>query len=570
MASDSPPNPIGLAQQTPEADVPDAASQSPGLDQHRESAPLSPIRRQRKYPVGWSLNDEEYESDSDSESQDYSQSASHDGTSSDHEEGGSLGQLQQWLKSHCKDALFACGGAIPIIADTAEVNAPKREPSADENPPSSSASDHASSSSSSSSTAPSAPPHPPVTLRWDPRDSMTPAAHCKLNFPIEESSADNLDRLLADMEPASFGRGGEHVYDESYRKASKMEPSRFTTSFCPYTSGIISAVSQLLLPNPLSEKQRTLKAELYKLNVYTGPSGHFSSHVDTPRSRSQIGSLVICLPAQHKGGALEVRQEDQLIHFDWDNMDIEGPQIQWAAFYSDCEHEVREVSSGHRISLTYNLYVTRGDGQLSNHPNALDIGHTPVFGHLEELISDREFLPDGGYLGFYTTHTYPHSFSKACLADTLKGVDMNVWQAFQRLGCGVCLRPVLITDPFERRSKPSHIGNKFPLERYDWIIDQEKDWEGLLNEVWGLEKLSMEDVVWLNEADERTAQAAFAYVTYGNEPGTDLAYSLCAIIVGVPKYTNDGRMASKTTFDSSGVDEGDWDKHPPYPFDGGM
>jgi hypothetical protein len=96
---------------------------------------------------------------------------------------------------------------------------------------------------------------------------MTPAAHCKLNFPIEESSADNLDRLLADMEPASFGRGGEHVYDESYRKASKMEPSRFTTSFCPYTSGIISAVSQLLLPNPLSEKQRTLKAELYKLNV---------------------------------------------------------------------------------------------------------------------------------------------------------------------------------------------------------------------------------------------------------------------------------------------------------------
>ncbi|KAJ4182069.1 hypothetical protein NW767_013962 [Fusarium falciforme] len=269
MASDSPSNLIGLEQQTPEADVPDAASQSPGPDQDRESAPRSPIRRQRKYPVGWSLNDEEYESASESGSQDYSQSASHDGTSSDHEDGGSLGQLQQWLKSHCEDALFACGGAIPIITDTIEVNAPKGEPSVDENPPSSSASDRASSSSSSSSlsTAPSASPHPPVTLRWDPRDPKTPAAHCKLDFPIEESSADNLDRLLADMEPASFGRGGEHVYDESYRKASKMDPSRFTTNFCPYTSGIISVVSQLLLPNPLSEKQRTLKAELYKLNV---------------------------------------------------------------------------------------------------------------------------------------------------------------------------------------------------------------------------------------------------------------------------------------------------------------
>lgn len=90
---------------------------------------------------------------------------------------------------------------------------------------------------------------------------------------------------------------------------------------------------------------------------------------------------------------------------------------------------------------------------------------------------------------------------------------MNVWQAFQRLGCGVCLRPVLITHPFERRGKPSHIGTKFPLEKYDWTIEREEDWKDLLNGLWGLENLSMEDVVWLNEADKRTAQAAFTYMT---------------------------------------------------------
>ena len=33
-----------------------------------------------------------------------------------------------------------------------------------------------------------------------------------------------------------------------------------------------------------------------------------------------------------------------------------GEAIKWAAFYSDCEHEVLEVISGHRITLTYNLY----------------------------------------------------------------------------------------------------------------------------------------------------------------------------------------------------------------------
>lgn len=90
---------------------------------------------------------------------------------------------------------------------------------------------------------------------------------------------------------------------------------------------------------------------------------------------------------------------------------------------------------------------------------------------------------------------------------------MNVWQAFQRLGCGVCLRPVLITHPFEVGVKPRHIGSKFPLQKYHWNVHEEDHWKDLLKEAWGLEKLSMKDVVWLNEADKRTAQAAFAYVT---------------------------------------------------------
>ncbi|RSL42096.1 hypothetical protein CEP54_015600 [Fusarium duplospermum] len=570
MASDPPSKPLTDAQGAHQAEMADVASLSLSSDQHGENTFRLSIRRDDKRPAGRSLYDEEYESNSESESQAQNQSTSHNETGSEDHDGSFLGQLQEWLKSHSKDALFACGGAIPIINDTPEVDAPKREQSADENPPSDSVSDSSRASGSGSSTAPSAPPHPPVTLRWDPRDPKTPAAHCKLNFPIDESTADNLDRLVADMEPATFGRGGEHVYDESYRKASKMDPPQFTTSFCPYTSGIVSVVSQLLLPNPLSEKQRTLKAELYKLNVYTGPSGHFNSHVDTPRSRSQIGSLVVCLPVRHKGGSLEVNQGDQTMSFNWDNMDSYGPQIQWAAFYSDCKHEVQEVYSGHRITLTYNLYVTRGDGQLSNQPTPLDIKSTPLFGHLEELITDNTFLPDGGYIGFYTTHAYPHTLSKACLTDTLKGIDMNVWQAFQHLGCGVCLRPVLITDPFERPKPPNHIGTKFPLTNYDWAIEMEDDWQGLLTERWGLEKLSMDDIVWLNEADKSNEQASFAFITYGNEPSTNLAYSLCAIIVGVPKYSGNARMALEKTFDLSGGEEGDWDEDPPYPFDDGM
>ena len=132
--------------------------------------------------------------------------------------------------------------------------------------------------------------------------------------------------------------------------------------------------------------------------MYTGPSGHFRAHVDTPRSRSQIGSLVVCLPVRHEGGDLEVRHQGQTMTFDWaSGSDSDSPQIQWAAFYSDCEHEVLPVRSGHRITLTYNLYVTRGNGQLSNAPTALDVAQTPLYRHLEALINDGDFLPEGEF-----------------------------------------------------------------------------------------------------------------------------------------------------------------------------
>ena len=48
-------------------------------------------------------------------------------------------------------------------------------------------------------------------------------------------------------------------------------------------------------------------AQLYKLNVYSAPSGKFKSHVDTPRAPEQFGSLVVCLPSPHQGRYLIVK-----------------------------------------------------------------------------------------------------------------------------------------------------------------------------------------------------------------------------------------------------------------------
>jgi hypothetical protein len=74
-------------------------------------------------------------------------------------------------------------------------------------------------------------------------------------------------------------------------------------------------------PDPRQKWQRMIargiRAELYKLNVYSGPSGLFKPHVDTPRSQMQIGSLVIGLPVQFDGGALAVRHQQEQVEYDW-------------------------------------------------------------------------------------------------------------------------------------------------------------------------------------------------------------------------------------------------------------
>jgi hypothetical protein len=68
------------------------------------------------------------------------------------------------------------------------------------------------------------------------------------------------------------------------------------------------------------------------------------------------------------GGQLAVRHAGKEVVFDWsttgEDQTGKGAKVQWAAFYSDCEHEVYEVTSGHRLTLTYNLFVTRSLGYV--------------------------------------------------------------------------------------------------------------------------------------------------------------------------------------------------------------
>ncbi|KAF6803869.1 oxidoreductase [Colletotrichum sojae] len=241
------------------------------------------------------------------------------------------------------------------------------------------------------------------------------------------------------MQPATFGLGGEHVLDEKYRKAIKLPATAFSVSFCPYELGIIDTVTHCLLPSIKTndEERRSIRAELYNINVYSGPSGMFKAHVDTPRSKYQIGSLVVCFPLEHTGGQLTVKHAGKTNIFDW-AIHSNQPMVQWAA------HEVHEVTSGHRVTITYNLYATKA---------AMDPESLPLYNEIRALVTDPRFKVKSRVFGFHSAFEYPHTSANHGLPFCLKGLDMAVYEIFRCMGMKIHLSAVIPADDTVRRCK---------------------------------------------------------------------------------------------------------------------
>ncbi|KAF5332447.1 hypothetical protein D9611_005223 [Ephemerocybe angulata] len=254
----------------------------------------------------------------------------------------------------------------------------------------------------------------------------------------------DLNALVQACDQATFGRGNEDVLDLSYRKAWKLDTSRFSAQFNVVKSGLLDVVhDELLRYNDSSLK---IDAQLYKLNVY-GPGSHFKSHLDTPRSDKMFGSLVIILPTIHSGGDLTLRFKETSWTFESSKLlSSKGspeapPSLAWVAFYSDIEHEVSVVESGYRVSLTYNLYYATDPPlaplltQPAPHPEEATLKAS-----LKDLLASPLVLPDGGALGFGLTFKYPvtgvstKDIDFKPITEHLKGTDALVKRICNSLG----------------------------------------------------------------------------------------------------------------------------------------
>lgn len=76
-------------------------------------------------------------------------------------------------------------------------------------------------------------------------------------------------------------------------------------------------------------------------------------HRDSEKVSGMFGTLVIVLPSAFSGGELIAQHQHDVKTYD----QARGAaySTQYAAFYADCQHELRPVMSGHRLCLVYNL-----------------------------------------------------------------------------------------------------------------------------------------------------------------------------------------------------------------------
>ncbi|KAG7096265.1 hypothetical protein E1B28_003713 [Marasmius oreades] len=168
------------------------------------------------------------------------------------------------------------------------------------------------------------------------------------------------------------------------------------------------------------------------------------AHKDTPRSERMFGSLIVVFPTPHTGGQVILRDEEETFTFDSGTLLAGSPdKLAFIAFLSDVEYEILPVTSGHRVTLTYNLsYSDPTPSRLlpktDNAPNLISA--------LSALLEDPDFLPNGGFFGFSLAHSYPVTRGETVLDDLipmLKGEDCMIRDVCSELGLGVSIKSAL-------------------------------------------------------------------------------------------------------------------------------
>ncbi len=185
-----------------------------------------------------------------------------------------------------------------------------------------------------------------------------------LAFPLLPSQCADLIHVA---QQAPFGRGEQTIVDVKVRNTWQIDGSAVQLD-----SAFLDTVHRQVVPQVCTSlglnlsaaaaaSHNDVEARLYKLLVYE-VGGFFRSHRDSEKEAGMFGTLVILLPSAYEGGELVVEHAGQQRIINCN----EGEQwrcFSYAAFFADCKHEIKPVTSGYRVALTFNLCKRQAAGK---------------------------------------------------------------------------------------------------------------------------------------------------------------------------------------------------------------
>ncbi len=225
------------------------------------------------------------------------------------------------------------------------------------------------------------------------------------------------EQLVAAAERAPYGRGEETLIDADVRRTWQIGPEHIRLGGRDWQRTIdaiaAQAVADLGVAAPVS-------ADLYKLLIYDTGS-FFVEHRDTEKAPGMFATLVLVLPSEYSGGELVIRHRDREVCLDLRS--TESSEAAFAAFYADCVHEMRPITSGYRLTLVYNL-VRKGKNEQPS-PPFYEAEQGRIADLLRQWVANKEAPDDDSPEKLI----YPleHAYTPAELGfDTLKNADAAV------------------------------------------------------------------------------------------------------------------------------------------------
>ncbi|HYC89125.1 MAG TPA: 2OG-Fe(II) oxygenase [Thermoanaerobaculia bacterium] len=285
-------------------------------------------------------------------------------------------------------------------------------------------------------------------------------------------AARTVSRLREVAKPARYGLRDRTVYDTAVRHSREIARSRIRIDQRRWNETLLPLLDEIRAGLGLAEGV-TLKAELHNMLLYERGQ-FFKSHQDSEKTDGMIGTLVVTLPSPFRGGEMSVEQHGEVMAFRGSRSDV-----QLVAFYADCRHEVRPVTGGARVVLTYNLLAkgvaTAMPPQVE--PHTLDVLAGALQRHFETPLAGRfggEAAPPDR-LVYLLDHEYT---ARGLRWHLLKGADAARASALQtvagRLDCEIFLAQADVHETWQCESDPD---DWYPSRRRAWR-DSWDDFDG--------------------------------------------------------------------------------------------